>query len=290
MRNKSLTRLLLLIICIFSFTIVGSFSPVAIKAQDEEATVGGEVESRKPYGVFLSIDESQMSKLKGYDVVVIDAQYFSSASIKKLHDDGQKVYSYLNIGSLENFRWYYKKYRYLSLGRYENWSEEVWMNVSSVRWQKFVVNTLARSLIKKGVDGFFIDNCDVYYNYPKRKIFNGLTIILRQLRRTGKKVIINGGDTYVNQYYRKYRRYKDILTGINQESVFSSIDFDNDKLITQNSEDSKYYQNYIGKYGKLGADIYVIEYTTDSKIIEQINNYCNTNNCKYYVSDSIELD
>ena len=34
-------------------------------------------------------------------IVVIDAQYFSKKDIRKLHAGGTKVYSYLNIGSIE---------------------------------------------------------------------------------------------------------------------------------------------------------------------------------------------
>ena len=37
---------------------------------------------------------------------------------------GVKVYTYLNVGSIENFRDYYKKYEYLTIGTYENWEEE----------------------------------------------------------------------------------------------------------------------------------------------------------------------
>ena len=61
---------------------------------------------------------------------MIDAQYFSKKDIRKLHADGTKVYSYLNIGSVENFRPYYKTYEHLAIGDYENWEEEKWINVA----------------------------------------------------------------------------------------------------------------------------------------------------------------
>ena len=60
------------------------------------------------YGVFLNADRTAVPKLKNYEIVVIDAQYFSKKDIRKLHAGGTKVYSYLNIGSVENFRPYYK--------------------------------------------------------------------------------------------------------------------------------------------------------------------------------------
>ena len=71
------------------------------------------------YGVFLNADRKAVPKLKNYETVVIDAQYFSKKDIRKLHADGTKVYSYLNIGSVENFRPYYKTYEHLAIGDYE---------------------------------------------------------------------------------------------------------------------------------------------------------------------------
>ena len=45
------------------------------------------------YGVFLNADRTAVPKLKNYEIVVIDAQYFSKKDIRKLHADGTKVYS-----------------------------------------------------------------------------------------------------------------------------------------------------------------------------------------------------
>ena len=110
---------------------------------------------KKEYGVFLSIDASEKKKLYDYKEVVIDAQYFSKRDIQALHKKGVKVYTYLNVGSIENFRKYYKDYEHLAIGDYENWDEEKWIDVSSPEWQKFIKG-LSRKLLKKGVDGFFI--------------------------------------------------------------------------------------------------------------------------------------
>jgi len=38
------------------------------------------------------------------------------------------------------------------------------------------IGQLSQELYEKGVDGFFIDNCDVYYYAPRESIFEGLNI------------------------------------------------------------------------------------------------------------------
>ena len=54
------------------------------------------------------------------------------------------------------------------------------MDVANPDWQKFI-GQLSQELYEKGVDGFFIDNCDVYYYAPRESIFEGLTAILQIL-------------------------------------------------------------------------------------------------------------
>ena len=139
---------------------------------------------------------NSMKKLYDYKEVVIDAQYFSKRDIQTLHKKGVKVNTYLNVGSIENFRKYYKDYEHLAIGDYENWDEEKWIDVSSLEWQKFIKG-LSGKLLKKGVDGFFIDNCDVYCYAKTKKNFVGLVKILRNIKSLKKEVIINGGDVFV---------------------------------------------------------------------------------------------
>lgn len=242
----------------------------------------------KSYGVFLSL-ESDLNSINTYDTVVIDAQYFSAEEIKRFKNQDHKVLSYINIGSLESFRDYYDSYSDLALCPYEHWDEEAWIDVSSSRWQSFVVDELITSLAGKGIDGFFVDNCDVYYVNPTPEIMDGLTVMLRSMMDTGLDVIINGGDCYLDAYCASGGSWNDVITGINQESVFSSILWDSDSFGTANEEDHEYYCDYIERYSELGADIYLLEYTTDKKLISEIDSYCKRNGFDYYIADSIEL-
>ncbi len=285
--KKLLIGMLLVVVNI----LLVSCSEEKVKNQKESTEL--DVQTNKPeedYGVFLSLDNSDLSIFLNYKLVVIDAQYFDKSDIDFLHENGIEVYSYLNIGSLENFRDYYNTYEEYTLEVYENWEEEKWVDVSVKVWQDFITDELANQLFEKGIDGFFIDNCDVYYIYNETKIYNGLETILRKLKNFNVDVVINGGDEFVNAYYENNNSIEEIITGINQEDVFSSYDFDNEKFETSNSEDSLYYKEYIEKFGAMGTEIYLLEYTEDLEVVNQIENYCKKNDFMFYVSDSIELD
>lgn len=241
------------------------------------------------YGVFLNADASSLKQLKNYDLIVIDAQYFTKSDIELLHQNGTKVYTYLNIGSIENFREYYTTYEKLTIVRYEHWDEEKWVDVADPDWQKFM-KQLSQELFEKGVDGFFIDNCDVYYYAPRESIFEGLTAILQNIMTFDKAVIINGGDTYVTEYRERYGAIDYIMTGVNQESVWSAIDFDKGTFYEQTKETRDYYCNYLEACQADGMDVYLLEYTTDKKLIQKIKKYCNEHDFHFYVSNSLELE
>lgn len=243
---------------------------------------------KNDYGVFLNADASSLEQLKKYDLIVIDAQYFNKSDIELLHQNGTKVYTYLNIGSIENFREYYTSYEKLTIGRYEHWDEEKWVDVADPDWQKFI-EQLSQELFEKGVDGFFIDNCDVYYYAPRESIFEGLTAILQNIMTFDKAVIINGGDTYVTEYSERYGAIDHIMTGVNQESVWSAIDFDKGTFYEQTKETRDYYCNYLEACQADGMDVYLLEYTTDKKLIQKIKKYCNEHDFHFYISNSLEL-
>ena len=240
------------------------------------------------YGVFLGVNDD-LDSLSDYETVVIDAQFFEAEEIGEFREKGHKVFSYINIGSLEDFRDYYDEYADLALGEYEHWDEEVWIDVSDTRWQTFITDELVPLLEGKGIDGFFVDNCDVYYNYPTPEILNGLTVMMSAMVNTGLDVIINGGDCYLDAYCAAGGSWDEVIKGINQETVFSKINWDDESFGRADAEDHLYFKDYIERYDALGADIYLLEYTTDEKLIKEINRYCVQKGYYYYISDSIEL-
>ena len=139
-----------------------------------------------PYGVFLSICEN-IEQFADYEIVVIDAQYYPKEELDAFRSKGHKVFSYINIGSLEDFRDYYDEYKDLSLGAYEHWEEEVWVDVSSPRWQDLILKKVAVWLLDKEIDGFFVDNCPKRADYtiqnsavrPARKHFTRFALANR---------------------------------------------------------------------------------------------------------------
>ena len=247
-----------------------------------------QVTEQHEYGVFLGISEDKISRLEKYKTVVIEPQEFSKKSIEKLHNDKKFVYGYLNIGAIENYRPYYSKYEDITLGTYEDWPDEKWVDVSQSKWQNFVVNNLAKSYKEKNFDGLFLDNFDVYYHYAKPEIFKGLCDICTHLKSLGFKLLINGGDTFVSKCIQN-NNTSSYFDGINQETVFTSINFKNKTYGKQKAEQHEYFTQYLKSVKQTNLSVYLLEYGAKSKLLKEIDEYCKENGFWYYNAPSLEL-
>lgn len=243
------------------------------------------------YGVFLGAKRSKLLKLKGYNTLVLDAETLSKDDMNKIKSQNKEIYSYLNVGSIEDFRNYYDEMKDLTLGDYENWPEEKWVDVSKIKWQDFVVEKLAFNLAKKGIDGFFIDNLDVYYKYESEETYEGIINILKRLFEKYKlKILINGGDTFIYEAIKNKDLKKLGITGVNQETVFSKIDFKNNKFLPRTKKDRKYYKDYIKTVKKNNLEVFILEYVkNDKSLVKKIYKFANKNGYRVYISKTLEL-
>ncbi len=241
------------------------------------------------YAVLLGEDASQIPLFPQADVLVVDGEYFIEADVLQLKEQGVKrVYSYLNVGSLETFRDYYAVYDRYTLGDYENWPEEKWVDVSQEKWQEFVVER-ANELILKGFDGLFIDNIDVYYQYPRQEIYEGIVSILTELHESGVYIMINGGDFFVREYIENGTEQGRIFDGVNQENVYTAYNFERKTYGVNPEEEREYWTEYLSYITVNGYEAYDLEYATDAGIAEAARKYAFSNGWNCYIADSIEL-
>ena len=105
--TEALVLIIVLMVIIGYFFIPDDKTKTDDKIQTDNITKTDDktkIFEKKDYGVFLSADASSLERFKKYDLIVIDAQYFTKKDIEVLHENGTEVYTYLNIGSIENFR------------------------------------------------------------------------------------------------------------------------------------------------------------------------------------------
>ncbi|MDU7786333.1 MAG: endo alpha-1,4 polygalactosaminidase [Aggregatibacter aphrophilus] len=238
------------------------------------------------YGVFIGINGDEEDKLQAYDVVVIEPAVFEASQIEKLHASGKTVYGYINIGAIEEYRPYYYRFRSIMFDIYETWPDERWIDVSSPVWQHFIINELGKKYADMGMDGFFLDNADIYYHYHTDEIFQGLVEILGGLRHYNIPLIINGGDLFVKKCIEQNMV---LIDGINQESVFTTINFENGTYGIQREIETAYFQKYLTDVKAYGLSVYLLEYHASEELSKKIDEYTNKNGFLWYNATGLEL-
>ena len=271
---------------IILFSILFSLSFISCKKKNSEPFEILDYE----YGVFLGASSDDIEYMKQFHIIVIDAQYYTNSEIEELKKDNHIVYSYINVGALEDFRDYYDEYKDLKICDYEDWPEEIWVDVSQKRWQDFILNDLSELIINKGVDGLFVDNVDVYYyGNETKELYDGITIILEALKQK-TYVLINSGDRYIYKYLETNDNLDSIIDGVNQETVLTRINFDKkDSFKRSKKDDFEYFSSYCKTIKEYNKDVYLLEYSKNMDIVREVDEYAKENDYRYYVSKTLEL-
>ncbi|HOZ30580.1 MAG TPA: endo alpha-1,4 polygalactosaminidase [Bacteroidales bacterium] len=114
-----------------------------------------------------------------YDLILIDLFFddseFSSAEIQQLKNKangGQRlVISYISIGSVENYRYYWKsdwkrKNPDWIKKKYDGYEDEFWIEFWNEEWQNIIYgndSSYIKKIIDAGFDGVYLDNIEAYY-------------------------------------------------------------------------------------------------------------------------------
>jgi cysteinyl-tRNA synthetase len=114
-----------------------------------------------------------------FDVVIIDAFFGDDlltsddvTSLKTKLNGGQRlVISYMNIGSAEKYRYYWKKtwglHHPLWLKKkYDGYKDEIWVKFWKDEWQEIIYgndDSYTKKLLNAGFDGAYLDNIEGFY-------------------------------------------------------------------------------------------------------------------------------
>lgn len=237
-----------------------------------------------------------LSASKRSDLAVVDTDG-CEAAVKAAVGRGVLVYGYLNIGALEDGRFYYQKFKNLRLAYYDGWDGEYWIDVTDKGWQEHILD-LAKKIKACGAIGIYLDNCDVYYMCKEGfkeehshmlkkapyayKVHDVLCEMIFRIRSLGLIAMPNGGDVFLRRFMDEY---PGTISTINQEGVFYS------KLNKKNkSADTKYYKDWCKWAQKrISGKVRIICYVTIKSEQVKIKAYCKLHGWDVYFSKHKEL-
>ena len=223
---------------------------------------------------------------KGSGLLAIEPEDYTAKEVQALKRAGYTVLAYMSVGSVSDERTYYKQLEPYTLRRLDDWEHERYLDVCEPAVQDWAINQ-GMKFLNAGYDGLWIDNLDVYEEYPSDNAYKGITRILQALYPHGY-IMVNGGMEYMLRSINQKIR---VAHGVTQEEVFSLItDYSGRGTFgAQIVSESLEYQKYISKAMGAGMEAYLLEYTRDAKLKEKIINYCNASGAGYYISEDVDL-
>ncbi len=181
-----------------------------------------------------------------FRVINIDADpgvaAWSPAEIAELKAGGRnRVISYMNVGSCENFREYFNKAPpgfvpcrenlRAQRGRYSGYPDEIWMDPSNDDYTRLIVDHVALRLARTGVDGFYLDNLEILEHGDKtnngpcgdRCRQGGLELVAALRRAYPHHLIVmqNATSEVTRLGSTEAGPFAELLDGVAHESVFS---------------------------------------------------------------------
>jgi endo-alpha-1,4-polygalactosaminidase (GH114 family) len=131
----------------------------------------------------------------GYDLVVVDGQEVTKRQVATLHRGGALVLGYLDAGTIEPYRPWFKRAKPYRLDYWKQWGEW-YANVDAPGFRK-LLRGVATAFERKGLDGLFLDNTDMIETHPKQA--RGMRLLVASLAklvhgRSGFLFAQNGAD------------------------------------------------------------------------------------------------
>ena len=236
------------------------------------------------YRVYLStkIKAKDLPTSKG-GICVIEPEDYKDSEIKAIKTKGWRVLAYLSIGSISTERSFYKTYSKYKKGKLPD--------MTAKPWTDFLIKR-AKELKKRGFSGWWLDNLDVYEYYKSAKTFNACQTLLKNIKKIGGYVMVNGGSEFFDKAMDKKIKVSSLVNGVTQEEVFSLIKnySGKGKFGEQKASQKKWYKSYMKRLVKNKVQGFLLEYTRDAKVKKKIKTFVT----KYkmsgaYVSGDVNL-
>lgn len=225
------------------------------------------------YRVRLTTKVNHKKLKKGSGIIAIETDDYSKSEILAIKKKGYTVLGYLSVGTIEKERPWYKECKRFALKRLEDWPNECYADCREDGWMAFLYRR-ANDLKRKGVDGLWCDNLDVYEYYKSEDMLMSLIEILKTFKAMFSYVMVNGG----KKFFEEAPHIDVLVDGVTQEEVFSRITnySGKGKFGKQFKEESKKYKAYMKELHKIGVDTFLLEYTTDSELKKKIKDFVKT--------------
>jgi len=202
----------------------------------------------------------EMELLLAHDMAIVDAE--ATVDLAAAKAAGRQVLAYVSVVELREASPHFAKLKQVGvrvLARQEAWQSAL-MDITHPAWTEFVVETLARTAVSKGFDGFFLDTVDsasalMQKDAAKAPAYREAMIRLVQRLHTafpGKEIVLNRGFEFLPDL-------KTEVGGVLVESVFRTYNAAGAYVPVDERTTSQLTQQ-ISRAQDAGLPVYILDY------------------------------
>jgi hypothetical protein len=183
-------------------------------------------------GMLAGGPEQVSGRLGGFGLAVVDGELATAADVAALRARGTVVLGYLSVGTIERWRSWYPRLKPFRLGRWADWKDEWFADVSRRKLRRELARNIAPGLLAEGFDGLFLDNVDMVEtrNHARQRPgMRKLVLALSDLvHGQGRLLFAQNGFWGLEKL-----GLLESLDGWNREDVTWSYDFDRRRYVHQ---------------------------------------------------------
>lgn len=200
-------------------------------------------------------DEAAQADLSGYDLVVVDGDTPASR-VKQLRAGGAIVLGYLDIGTIEPYRSWFKAAKPYRLDYWPDWGEW-YADVSRKGFRDLIAKRVAPRALSRGFDGLFLDNLDMIVTHKRQA--KGMHALVRRLAGLPGYLFAQNGDEVIDSFLPQ-------LDGWNREDVSRTYDFDTKRYVAVPAADRRAAQATLRRVGARVKLVTATDYVAASDV------------------------
>jgi uncharacterized protein (TIGR01370 family) len=216
------------------------------------------------------------ARLGEFDLVVVDGQEAKPAELDALRSRGVTTLGYLSVGTIEQWRPWYRKLKRFRLNAWQDWRDEWFADVSERKLRRFWTQRVAPKTLRKGFDGLFLDNVDMVDTRNHRNQRRGMRKLVRKLSRLSHDrdalLFAQNGHGILDRL-----GLVSLLDGWNREDATWTFDFDRRRYVRQRKTEIARAQDELADFASRGLIVTATDYTKagdDEAEAESIANAC----------------
>jgi endo-alpha-1,4-polygalactosaminidase (GH114 family) len=174
-------------------------------------------------GVRLTAEN--INRLAEYDLLVLDGENATAdnlTTLRSIHPD-IVILGYLSVGTIENFRSWYRLLKPFRLELWGDWGEW-YADVRNRKFRRRLIKQILPTILVKDFDGLFLDNLDMISTHPRQKaaMFKLVSAISAEVKEQDGLLFAQNGFDIINPFLP-------FLDGWNLEDVLTTYNFDKKK-------------------------------------------------------------